>query len=247
MIALTQTTYMQESKVDLLGLMRSPGFVLPALLFPCAFYFFFGVVFKHDASGASTYLLVNYCIFGIMGPALFNFGVHVAQDRETGSLTLKRLSPMPPLAYVMAKSLSALCFSLLICSLLFGIALLGTDVTMSASQWLGLLGTALLGTLPFCGLGLWLGLKLSAKAAPAVVNLVYLAMAMCSGLWVPITLLPESMQTFAWLLPSYHLSQLALSVLSMHQGHPIGLHLIILSAFAIAFALLASHQWRKLY
>ncbi|WMN59153.1 ABC transporter permease [Pseudoalteromonas xiamenensis] len=232
-----------EAKFDFLSVLRAPGFVLPSLLFPCVFYIFFGILFNHG--NASSYLMVNYCVFGIMGPALFNFGVNVAQDKENGCLALKKLSPMPSIAYVLAKSSTALCFSAVITLLLFTLGLAFAEVSLSLSQWFQLFFVALLGTFPFCLLGLFLGLSVPSKGAPATVNLVYLPMSLCSGLWMPINLFPELLQQFAWILPSYHLSQLGLDVIDASQGYPPSWHIGYLIVFSVLFIFMTSKQMQK--
>ncbi|TMO90847.1 ABC transporter permease, partial [Pseudoalteromonas sp. S3178] len=88
------TSFILESKTELLSTFRSKGFVIPATLFPCLFYLFFGVVFSHHDS--HNYMYINYLIFGMIGPALFSFGVNVALEKQNGWLILKQLSPVSP-------------------------------------------------------------------------------------------------------------------------------------------------------
>ena len=66
------------------------------------------------------------------------------------------------------------------------------------------------GVLPFCALGLLIGSRVNASAAPAIVNFIYLPMAFLSGLWMPLSMLPEFIRSIAPLWPPYHLAQLAL-------------------------------------
>ncbi|MCC5853266.1 MAG: ABC transporter permease [Alkalimonas sp.] len=240
----TAIIYRKEAWYDLLSVWRTPGFVVPALAFPAIFYLFFGVFFNSGA--ASAYLLVSYGCFGIMGPAMFNFAMSIASDRAHGWLTLKRLSPMPFGAYLLAKLSTALVFALVIMLVLFSIAALLADVRLVATQWLLLALTLLLGTLPFAFIGLIVGLSMSDKAAPAMVNLLYLPMAFLSGLWVPITMLPQLLQQLAWLWPSYHVSQIGLKVIAMDQAHALWLHLLILLISSLLLAALASWLFRRL-
>ena len=223
------TIYQKEAWYDLISVWRTPGFVLPALAFPVVFYLFFGVLFSPAGSNShAAYMLVTYSCFGIMGPAMFNFAMNIASDRAQGWLTLKRLSPMPVSAYLLAKMATSLVFAMLIILMLFSVAAIFGDVRLERSQWLGLALLLLAGTVPFALIGLLLGLTLSDKAAPGVVNLIYLPMAFLSGLWLPVTMLPSFLQQLAWMWPSYHLSQLGLKLLAMDQGQPVLLHLTIL-------------------
>lgn len=224
------TLYRKEAWYDLLSVWRTPAFVLPALLFPVLFYLFFGVVIS--GGQYADYMLATYGCFGIMGPAMFNFAMNIASDRAHGWLTLKRLSPMPVSAYLGAKLFTSLIFSLVIILLLYTIAISAGGVRLALEQWLLLALILLLGTLPFALIGLLLGLTLSDKAAPGVVNLIYLPMAFLSGLWLPISQLPNMLQQLSWLWPSYHLSQLALGTLGMSQGHSPWLHLGLLALWS---------------
>ena len=235
--------YYKEARYDLLSIVRTPGFVLPALAFPLMFYLFFGVFFR--AGGGADYLLVTYSCFGIMGPAMFNFAAGIASDRAHGWLTLKQLSPMPFSAYLMGKLSTSLLFSAVILLLLFSAAVSLGNVVLSGAQWLLLALTMLLGTLPFALLGLLLGLSLSDKAAPGVVNLIYLPMAFLSGLWLPLFLFPSWLQQLAWLWPSFHLSQLGLKVIAQDQGNSVLAHLGVLALFTTVLAALCARLFRR--
>ncbi|MBQ4837112.1 ABC transporter permease [Pseudoalteromonas luteoviolacea] len=234
----------QEAWCDLKNVFRSLGFVIPVLAFPCAFYLFFGVTMGDPTT--SSYLLINYIIFGVIGPALFNFGVNVATERENGLLTLKQLSPMPASQYLLGKTFTAIVFSSLIFVLLSCLAVVLAGVNMAFQQWMLLYFLAVFSTIPFCMLGLCMGLSFSAKTAPALVNLVYLPISMLSGLWLPIALFPEVLQLLAWLLPNYHLSQLGLSILSLHQGFELSWHVIGVMAFTLPCAWLATKKYNSL-
>ncbi|KKO49454.1 ABC transporter permease [Arsukibacterium sp. MJ3] len=243
----TVRIYQKEAWYDLLSVWRTPGFVLPSLAFPVVFYLFFGVIFNRSGgSNTAAYMLVTYSCFGIMGPAMFNFAMNIASDRAHGWLTLKRLSPMPVAAYLLAKMSTSLVFALLIMLLLFSTAVLFGDVRLAYSQWLLLLLLLLVGTLPFALIGLMLGLTLSDKTAPGVVNLLYLPMAFLSGLWLPISMFPPFLQQLGWVWPSYHLSQIGLKVINMDQGHALWVHLLILTITSALLAGLALWSFKQL-
>ena len=237
------TLYYKEARYDLLSIMRTPAFVIPALAFPLMFYLFFGVFFR--AGAGADYLLVTYSCFGIMGPAMFNFAAGIASDRAHGWLTLKQLSPMPFRAYLLAKLSTSLVFSVCILVLLFSAAAMLGDVKLQAMQWLLLAVVMLAGAVPFALLGLLLGLSLSDKTAPGVVNLIYLPMAFLSGLWLPLFLFPDWLQQLAWLWPSFHLSQLGLKVIAQDQGNSVLAHLGVLALFTTVVAAICARLFRR--
>lgn len=237
--------YVLEARYEFLRLLRTPSFSVPTLMFPALFYLLFGVLLgSRTGKGAAHYLLASYGVFGVMGVALFGFGVSVALDRERGLLTWKRALPMPPGAYLIAKMAMAMLFATIISLLLATIAITLAGVSMPLTQWALLLLINVLGVLPFAAIGLWLGSLIGGQGAPAVINLVYLPMAFLSGLWIPLTMLPDVVARAAVIWPSYHLLQIALPVVGHAPGQgSFAMHLAVLLAITLFFATLA---WRRL-
>jgi ABC-2 type transport system permease protein len=237
--------YRTEAKYELLKTIRSPSFAIPAILFPVMFYLFFGVIFNHGNVQAATYMLATYGTFGVIGPALFTFGVGLAIERGQGWLDIKEASPMPPSAQILARILVAMLFSLIIVISLSLIAWSLANVQLALWQWLTLTTILVVGGLPFCVFGLTLGLVLKSNAAPAIVNLIYLPVSFFSGLWIPISMFPDIMQTIAWFLPPHHLAQLALSVTGHAPSADVWQHILVLSVFSVTFFVLALMAYRK--
>ena len=239
--------YLLEAKYEFLSVLRTPGFSLPSLLFPLMFYLFFGIIFG-SVSGRvdqATYLLATYGTFGIMGPALFGFGAGMAAERSEGWLLLKRVSPMPTMAYFFGKMVMCMLFALIIEILLLLMGVLIAKVALSPWQVLRLCLILSLGTLPFCAMGLAIGSHVSGRSAPAIVNMIYLPMAFLSGLWIPIMAFPELLQQLAVLMPPYHLSQLALAVVDMDRGQQPMWHLLVLALNTVMFLLLARRGFKR--
>ncbi len=225
------SVYLLEAWYEFLAVLRVPGFALPTIAFPLMFYLFFGVVFGSARGNTeiSAYLVATYGTFGVISPALFGFGVGMAMDRSAGWLLLKQVSPMPPGAYFAAKAFMSVLFAMIIASALFALSATMGNVRFRAGQWTELFLILSFGTLPFCAMGLAIGSWTRAKAAVAIVNLIYLPMSFLSGLWMPISALPDVLKQLALLMPPYHLSQLALRVIDMDQGHPVALHLEVVA------------------
>ena len=216
----TLRIYTLEAKNELLKSLRMPAFAIPALIFPLMFYVFFGIIFNRGGMQGQmpSYLMATYGVFGIIGPALFSFGVGIAVEKDQGWFALKQISPMPFSAYFFARIVASLAFATIIILSLFVIAGSFGNVVLHYNEWLATLLLLLIGTSPFCAMGLWLGLSLKAQAAPAVVNLIYLPMAFLSGLWIPIQFFPDLMHTAAHIFPSFHLAQLVLKIQGLDLG-----------------------------
>lgn len=230
--------YASEARYECLRLLRTPSFALPTMIFPLMFYLLFGVLLNRGNPGASEYLMASYSVFGVMGPGLFGFGVSLALDRERGLLTLKRALPVPAAAPLVAKMVMAMGFAVCIGVLLMLAGRLLGGVQLSWPQMATLLLIDVLGVLPFCALGLLIGTLVSGSGAPAVVNMVYLPLALLSGLWLPLSMLPAFFGQIAPLWPAWHLAQLALKVVGHDGGHPIWVHVAVLAAVtSVCFAL----------
>lgn len=236
--------YRAELRAELRRAWRTPAFVLPSLLFPVLFYLLFGVLLGRGQ--APQYLLATYTVFGAMAPALFGFGVQLAMDRENGLLTLKRALPLPAAAPLLARLLMAALFAALICLLLMAVAVLLGGVVLQPLQVLQLLAVAVFAALPLGAIGLLVGSLVSGSAAPAVVNLVYLPLALLSGLWLPLAALPTVFSTVAPLWPTWHLAQLALPVVSQPSAGRFAGHVLVLLGVTVAALLLARRRLRRM-
>ena len=237
--------YVQEARSEVLRYLRNPGFLLPVILFPTAFYLMFGVVLAHgEAPGMAIYLLASYATFGVMSPGLFGFGASLALERDNGLLTLKRAWPMPPAAYLLGKMLMAMGAAAVVIVLLLALAVGVAHVSLSVGQAAALLLTGTVGVLPFCALGMLVGTLIKGQGAPGMLNLVYLPMSFLSGLWVPLQMLPQSLQKIAPIWPSYHLDRIAMHVLGV-TPEPITRHVLVLCGFTACFLWLAARRLRR--
>ena len=240
--------YRTEAFHEFLKLIRVPMFAISTLAFPLMFYVIFGLTFADQTAGGvgiTTYMLATYGAFGVIGAALFGFGVSVATERGQGWMRLKRVSPMPPLAYFVAKVVMATMVSGLIVMALFALAATVGGVEMSTDRWAGLALVLVAGALPFSAMGLAFGYLVGPNSAPAVLNLVYLPMAFASGLWIPISQLPDVVQAAASFLPPYHFAQLALGTFGASEGGGPLLHLAALAGFTVAFLVVAAWGFRR--
>lgn len=234
-----------EARCEFLNVLRTPAFAIPSLVFPAMFYAFFGLAFQTGGSGQDIYMLATLGAFGVMGPALFGFGVGVAEERDKGWLVLRRTAPASTAGYFFGKIAMSLIFAVIITVILYALAGFVGGVALERTQWLALAGVLLVGTLPFCALGLLVGSWAGAQASVAIINLVYLPMAFLSGLWVPMTMFPEWLQDVSVALPAFHFGQLALKTVGMDQGMSAVVHVGYLAAFGIACLVPAAVGFRR--
>jgi ABC-2 type transport system permease protein len=233
----TASIYLKEAKYEFLKNLRLRMYTASVLSFPIMFYVLFGLVLnsKQAIAGTAvpTYLIATYGTFGVMGASLFGTAAGLASDRGLGWLQLKRASPMPPFAYFAAKVITSMIFSAVIVVALFVLGLALGGVRMPLADFARLLGTLVAGSLPFSAMGLAVGYFSGPNSAPATINLIYLPMSFCSGLWVPFLFLPKVVREIALVLPPYHLSQLALGIVGAGLHESTATHWEVLLAFTM--------------
>ncbi len=245
----TLRLYLREMRFELIRAMRNKTFALSTIGFPTLFYLLFGVVNRGETmhgESVAKYLLASYAAFGMVGAALFGIGVGLAMERTSGWLELKRASPMPPFAYLMARCMMAVAFSVVIVSVLCGIGIGLAGVHLTFAEYGLMLLITIAGSVPFAGMGLLLAMLLPPTAAPGVVNMIYLPMSYCSGLWIPVLLLPHWLQHVAPFLPTYHLAEVMLHAIGYAQaGDSLIGHLAALFGFALLFLGLAAIAFQR--
>ena len=219
--------FARETKYEFLKLWRTRTFTLSIIGFPVMFYALFGLMNRGVHEGGvdmAKYLLGGYCSFGMIGAALFGIGMGLGSERSLGWLELKRASPMPPIAYLLAKCITAQVFGMIIVCALTALGIAFGGVHLTGKEFAMMLGVAFAGTVPFAALGILIALVVPPNAAPGVVNLIYLPLSFMGGLWMPIQYLPKFLQKIAPSMPTYHLGQLMETVFGYQRDGSITSH-----------------------
>ncbi|MDA3647519.1 ABC transporter permease [Saccharopolyspora indica] len=225
---------------ELRGIIREPAALLFSIVMPVAFFALFASLFGGEQGGAvptGTIMLATFGTFGVLSVVLTNPGIGVASDRERGWLRAKRVSPVPLGVTLTAKVVAALPYAIgVLIAMTATSALLGT-LQASPGALIRLSVVLVLGALPFALFGLAIGFQVGANATTAILNALLFPMAIASGLWMPLSVLPGFFGQIAPFLPTYHLAQLALAQLdgSAALGHA----LVLLGATAVTGTLAA--------
>jgi ABC-2 type transport system permease protein len=239
--------YINEVRFELLKLARNRSYLFSMIGFPVVFYLLFGVTNRNSMFHGHTiarYLLAGYACFGAMGSSLFGIGAGLAMERGHGWLEMKRASPMPAAAYLLAKLCVSIIFATGITILLMALGTAMACVQINIVEGLRLLSVIAVGVLPFASLGLIIGLLIPSNAASGVINLIYLPLSFCGGLWMPIESLPHWLQLVAHGLPSYWFSRLALRSLGYVDGSAV-LAWALLASYTVIFLLAAGFIFRR--
>jgi ABC-2 type transport system permease protein len=242
--------FIREARFEFVRLLRTRPFSFSVVGFPVVFYIFFGLIMnrgEHIGSvSVAKYTLAGYSVFGVVGASLFGIGVGLASELAAGWLDLKRASPMPPIAYVLAKCSSAIAFGVIIVNMLVVLAVAIGHVSLTLPEYARMMGLTVAGAIPFACMGMALALLIPVGAAPGIVNMIYLPMSFCGGLWIPIMFLPSFLQKLAVVMPTYHLAQLMLSSFGYASAGTTSSHWFGLLGFTLLMLGIASIAARRL-
>lgn len=186
---------------ELRQLLRSPGYLVPTLVFPTMLFSFFGFGTSLRHPQAAATILASWSVYAVLGVAFYQFGVGFAQTREMHWSTYLRTLPSGPAPILAAQLSTAVVFAMMATGLLWAFALVATPVSLDAGQALRVAAVLALGAIPFAGLGIAIGYSVKARSAVPVANLIYLPLTFAGGLWVPPHRLPETVQQLSPYLP----------------------------------------------
>ena len=143
--------------------------------------------------------------------------------------------------YLGSKVLVILLTGVISMLLLFSVAALSGKVHLALIVWGQLLGMMIIGMIPLSLLGLFVGFIGSPNLTTALSTILTLLLSFASGLFLPLSLMPDFVQKIAPYLPTYHLGQIAWIVVGSSNGDgQLWTHLLFLLAYGAGFAVLAA-------
>ena len=235
-----------QLRMELRLLLRNGENLLVTLGIPVGLLAFFSTVDVLPTEGTAVdFLLPGMLAVAVMGSAMVSLAI--ATGFERSYLVLKRLgaTPLRRNELIAAKALATLVILVLQVVVLVGVALLlgwrlqGANVlrgTILAAAGLGL------GAVAFAGIGLAMAGRLRALSTLALVNALFVALLLTSGVLFPLDALPEAVAGIARLLPSAALAQVLRAAFA-GSGQLLE-SLGILAAWAAAMPALAAALFR---
>lgn len=232
-------------RLELMRLVRSPGYLIGSIAMPLVLYLIFSNVGPDPASGrpaAAAYLMVSLAAFGAVGGSLMN-GVIVVQDRSIGWLRQLRVTPLAPGRVVIGRGLTGMIATLpaILAVCVLGGALDGVDLPLG--RWVEILALLWLGTAPFAMLGLGVGYLITAQAAQPVLMLLNFGMSILGGLWVPATEFPSVLRQVSRVVPTSGYGNIARRIALDATPHLFDV--AVLAGWFVVFAVLAGFAYRR--
>jgi ABC-2 type transport system permease protein len=233
--------FRRQLKAECLKLWRIPDFSISTLLMPLIVFSIVGLPnIDRPLAGVSggPYVLASFASYAVTAVMLYSFASVIAAERGLRTDVLVRIAPVPYAIVTVAKLVTGVLFCLLSMVSLFTFAWFVGGIHLQAAVLLTLVWRLLLGSLPFVALGFAIGYLAGPASVAAVLNVVYLPMAIASGMFLPLEQLPSLFQTVAPVLPTYRFTRLAWSAIGA-DPHSLGTDVFWLAVFTAAFVVLA--------
>jgi len=199
-----------RTNVEMKNLWRNRQAFGFTIVFPVMMVLLFASIFTGRIEHTSVRISQVY-VAGIIGSTLMSTGfvglaIGIAAERESGMLKRLASTPMPKPVYFIGKiGMVVVTLALQVVLLLvLGIAFFHVTVPHDVGRWLRFAWVFVLGTTGSTLLGVAVGgLVKDVKAAPAVVNLPFVALQFISGVWLSVTLLPGWLINVAKVFPLF--------------------------------------------
>jgi len=197
---------------------------------PVIFFLIFASVYgdtrikKEGNIRGASFLEAGMIGYGVAATCFAGLAITLVIRRESGILKRIRATPLPPPAYLLAVLASTFVVFLIEAVLIIAIGRLLFSVPVPG-RLLSLLAVLAIGALCFAAMGVGItGLVHSAEGSSAVINAVYLPMAIISGTFFTPNSYPQFLRVIATVLPLTHYTQLTRDVMvrGQHVWHDWG-------------------------
>jgi len=199
---------LEHFRATMVALIRTPAYSLVTVLIPGVVFLFIGPSVGESREAANI-VMASFAIFAALGVAFFQFGVGIANDRESPWEHFAHVLPVSPGTRFAANVLAAVVFAVVAVCVLIAVALVLTDVAMPLVSWVRLLIAVFLGGVPMALLGIAIGYWSPPKAALPIANILYLALSFGGGLFITPSSMPPFLDSISQVLPTRQIGELA--------------------------------------
>lgn len=214
--------FVHELRTEQLLFWRNREAAFFTFFLPVIFFLIFGSVYGNDRIAseghvrAAAFLEAGMIGYGVAATCFAGLGITLVVRRESGILKRIRATPLPAMTYLVATLASTFIVFLIEAVLIIVIGRLLFNVALP-TRVPALVFVLALGALAFAALGLGItGLVRSSEGSSAVINAVYLPMAIISGTFFSPKSYPSFLRIIADVLPLTHYTELTRDVMLHH-------------------------------
>jgi ABC-2 type transport system permease protein len=235
-------------RLEIVRMLRDPKYLILAVGAPIGFYLLFATLFgdspvKPGQLKGTVEIMVAMAAYGAIWAVLSTTGPRIAEERNIGWLQQLRTMPVRAWQVIGAKVIASVATALPAIVLVCLTAAVVKGVQLSAGEWISLVVAIWLGSTTFAALGIAIGFVAGADIAYPLSYGIYMVLSALGGLWVPPSVLSDSLRNVAHLLPTYHLADLGWHIAGGHA--PLLSGILILLAWTVGLAALAFLAYRR--
>ncbi len=212
--------FVHELRAEQILFWRNREAAFFTFLLPVIFFLVFGSIYGSDhieGIRGAAFLEAGMIGYGVASTAFAGLAITMVIRRESGVLKRIRSTPLPPSTYLMSVLASTFITFLIEAVILIALGRLLFSVGLPARPF-SLFLVLVVGAASFAALGLGLtGYVRSAEGSSAVVNFVYLPMAIISGTFFSPERYPSFLRAIAEVLPLTHFTRLTRDVMIRHH------------------------------
>jgi ABC-2 type transport system permease protein len=214
--------FFHEVKTEQLLFWRNRESAFFTFLLPVIFFLVFGSIYgdstiTKEHLRAAPFLEAGMIGYGVASTAFAGLAITMVIRRESGVLKRIRATPLPPATYLLAVLVSTFIVFLIETALIIAIGRLLFSVEIPDRPF-SLLIALVIGSAAFAAMGLGLTSAVrSSEGSSAVVNFVYLPMAIISGTFFTPKEYPGFLRAIADVLPLTYFTKLTRNVMVRHE------------------------------
>jgi ABC-2 type transport system permease protein len=194
---------------DLKIFVRNPAALFFTAILPVLFLTLFVAIFGNEPAGGefgdikiSTLQVPAFIALAVVSASFVSLAMGLTVSRENGVLKRVRATPVSPWVVFAGRIATAIISAVVVTAILCAIGAVAFGVTLPTTTLPALLVTLFVGAFSFCALGIaYTGLIPSEDAAPAMTNAIVLPLYFISGVFVPVSQLPDGLRQIADALP----------------------------------------------
>jgi ABC-2 type transport system permease protein len=238
--------FMNQCRIEMLRMLRNPYYIFWSLFMPIIFYVIFTKVVNTDAPDKAlwnAHFLMSVTTFSVMGSAIMTLGIRMVQERSEGWTTFVKVTPLSGTVYFIAKMIGQSMIHVFSIVVIFIAGVLLNGVSLSAFEWMMSGLWILLGSLPFLGIGVLVGTMKRVDTAGGVSNILYMLLAITGGMWMPMEVLPKTIQSIGVWLPAFNYGNGAWEII--RGNAPEMKNIAILAGYLLVFMVISTYIRRK--
>lgn len=201
-------TFIMQVKNNFMRLIvRNPRFFLFDVAIPAGFYVLFTKVMNQGmpASFNQTYL-VSMAIYATILSSIITVANNIFADHEQQYMRFIDVSPISRGSYYTSMGTVLFLLTLIEVGIVEAVAKFYIGVSFPLTTWLAILVLASLGSIPIMILGVALAFCGSSDLISMMTYMLVFPLAILSGLWWPMQMMPTWAQHIGKLLPTYQTS-----------------------------------------